>query len=71
MPLIDKEWANPVKARDSSKPSTRLFNLDKDSVDLFKPPLVNAPVAALGFASILSTDSESLPKGPTDKKVKP
>lgn len=39
MPLIENEWANPTKGRDTSSPPTRLFNLDKKGMQLLKSPL--------------------------------
>lgn len=69
MPLIEKEWPNPTRGRDSSRPSTCLFNLDKEGMQFLRSLLVAAPVAALVVFLVLPSDSKGFPKDPIDMKI--
>lgn len=59
----------PTRDKNSSRPSTHLFSLDKEGMQFLKSSLVDALVDALGSFSVLPSDSEGFPKDPTDKKI--
>lgn len=66
--LVTKEWEHPYKDRICLKLVFKFYNLEPDFMQRLKSPLVDAPVAALGYPSILPTDTESLPKNQIDKR---
>ncbi|KAJ6665222.1 hypothetical protein lerEdw1_004271 [Lerista edwardsae] len=67
--IIDKEWQAPARNKDSQRPSSKLYELSHEEMKRLKLPAVDAPVAALGSASVLPTDFEGMPKDAVDRRI--
>lgn len=59
----------PAAQRYKPKPVLRFYGLEGEDMLHLKPPLVDAPMAALGSSPVLPADSDSLPKDHVDRKI--